>query len=246
MLSISSVITASLEQICRATGWRLIPIPPARYAGLPKAHRDQDTGSSAPSRILYRSDCRLTAFRDVMRPLRITPAWTLLTDYSQSNATPHLLPIAVCQPANNSHIALQQCNHVQPKTGRRVQPRRFPVADITIGRGQGIRRLRGGQPEDDIGTMTLIDGRGQDHSRPDLRNPRSWERRDYDVTRPQVPCRSRSSNFDNDAVRTSARSSSVHVSDQSHVGAISEIAKLRYPCDDVIGYARWQRAQRLH
>jgi hypothetical protein len=77
------------------------------------------------------------------------PLWILLPDYSKLNATPYFLPVVVCQPANDPHIALKQCDQVQPKTGRCVQPRRFPFTDITIGWAKGIGWLCCNQPEDD-------------------------------------------------------------------------------------------------
>ena len=136
-------------------------------------------------------------------------------NYSKLNTLPDFVPVLVRQPSDNTHIVLGQRDHIQPKTGRRVQTRRFPIRDSTIRRAQRVCRPRGNQTQDHVRPMALIDGRGQNHGRSRLRDPGAWEGCNYDVSRPQAPVRSRSSNADKDARCASARSASVQASDQS-------------------------------
>jgi hypothetical protein len=139
----------------------------------------------------------------------------LLRHYSDLNAAPHFLPVAILKPPDNSYIDLKQCDQVKPKTGWCVQARRLPVADLIISRGQGIDRPRGNQPKNHVGAVKLIDSSGQHHGRPDLRNSRARKCGNYDVAWLQASRCSRLSYLDSDASRASARSSSVQVSDQS-------------------------------
>lgn len=96
-----------------------------------------------------------------------------------------------------------------------MQTRCLPVRDLTIRGAQRVCRPRGDQTEYDVRAMALVEGYGQNHRGPRLRNPGAWEGCDYEVPGLQVCSRSRSSKLDKDARRASARFSSVQVSDQS-------------------------------
>jgi hypothetical protein len=139
----------------------------------------------------------------------------LCSDYSGLNALSDFVPVVVCQLSDNTNITLEQGDEIQPKPRRRVQTRRLPVRDLAIGWAQRIVRLRRNQTQDYVRAMALINNRGQNHSRSRFRNLRARKGRDYDVPWRQVSLRSRSSSVDREARRASARSSLVHVSDQS-------------------------------
>lgn len=134
---------------------------------------------------------------------------------SQLNASPDFAPVMVGQPSNNAHIALEQRDQIQPKTRRGMQTGRFPVPDLAIGRAQRVRGPGGNQTQDDVRAMALISRRGNNNCGSCFGCPGAWEGCDYDVPRRQDSSRSRSSNLDKDARCASARSSSVHVADQS-------------------------------
>jgi len=70
-------------------------------------------------------------------PGQSEPAGYLLRfNHSDVHALQDFQPVIVSQPSHNTHIALEQCDQVQPKTGRRMQAR--PVLDLTISWAQRI------------------------------------------------------------------------------------------------------------
>ena len=96
-----------------------------------------------------------------------------------------------------------------------MKSRLSPIAQCAIRRSQFLRGLCCDQTDDYVRPMTMVKLSREHHSGPDLRRVCACKCADYDITRLQVPSRSRRSNRSRDASVASRRSSSDQESDHS-------------------------------